>query len=338
VLVGTTVAPDTTLTDLEAGDVTRYVYTVVSTVGSQRSDPSSPIVATMPGFVAGDDAVIYAVGDIACKPTEQPTSTTCHHRATSDIAVAGAADAVLALGDLQYEKGQLNNFKNSYDPTWGRLKSITYPVPGNHEYYLDTTASGYDSYFLSTGSAPAETWNPAAPYYSFDLAGWHFVALNSNCTMPEAACGAGDDAQVQWLQQDLAANDGAVCTIGYWHHSRWSSSSTTARRDDPTTEPFWAALDAADADVVIAAHQHFYERFEPVAAGGGASASGLRSFISGAGGRNFDVAGTPRPTSEAIIDGTFGVLKLTLHDGSYDWSFVPEFGAAETDSGSAPCI
>jgi hypothetical protein len=34
---------------------------------------------------------------------------------------------------------------------------------------------------------------------------------------------------------------------------------------------------------------------------------------------------------------TFGVLKLTLHAGSYDWNFVPAAGQSFTDAGSTSC-
>lgn len=339
--VGSVGASATTFTDVDAEGVTRYVYTVISTRGvAERSVPSTPDVATMPGFDPTRDAVIYAAGDIACKPVDPMTATSCRHSVTAEMVAAGAADAILPLGDLQYEKGQLNNFLNSYDVTWGRVKTDTYPTPGNHEYDLDTSASGYDTYFLSTAPSSAGTWSPADPYYSFDLPqllGWHFVALNSNCAIPEVGgCGNGS-AQHTWLETDLADST-ADCTIGYWHHPRWSSSSQLARRDDPATGSLWEALDVADADLVLSGHVHLYERFEPLDTSGEPDPAGIRSFIVGTGGRNFDLAGSQQDPSERLIDEAFGVLKLTLHQGSYDWAFVPEIGATETDSGSAPCV
>ena len=33
----------------------------------------------------------------------------------------------------------------------------------------------------------------------------------------------------------------------------------------------------------------------------------------------------------------YGVLKLTLHTGSYDWEFIPIAGQTFTDSGSTAC-
>jgi acid phosphatase type 7 len=34
---------------------------------------------------------------------------------------------------------------------------------------------------------------------------------------------------------------------------------------------------------------------------------------------------------------TYGILKLTLHTGSYDWAFIPEAGKTFTDFGSNNC-
>jgi hypothetical protein len=41
--------------------------------------------------------------------------------------------------------------------------------------------------------------------------------------------------------------------------------------------------------------------------------------------------------SEVRQNDTFGVLKLTLHDGNYDWRFVPEHGRSFTDAGTGSC-
>ena len=52
-----------------------------------------------------------------------------------------------------------------------------------------------------------------------DFAGWHFVALNSNCAAI-GGCGTGS-AQEKWLRADLAATS-RPCTLAYEHHPRFS--------------------------------------------------------------------------------------------------------------------
>jgi hypothetical protein len=93
-----------------------------------------------------DDPVVVAVGDIACDPADsdwdQGTATECGQVATSDLALSIDPDAVLILGDIQYECGGYDAFLTSYDPSWGRLKDITYPVPGNHEYNSASESEG----------------------------------------------------------------------------------------------------------------------------------------------------------------------------------------------------
>src|SRR4249920_3929207 len=53
---------------------------------------------------------------------------------------------ILALGDLAYMQGTAANFRDCYDPAWGRHLDRTRPVPGNHEYET-AGASAYFDYF-----------------------------------------------------------------------------------------------------------------------------------------------------------------------------------------------
>jgi acid phosphatase type 7 len=213
-----------------------------------------------------------------------------------------------------------------YDPTWGRVKAITRPIPGNHEYGT-AGAAGYFAYF---GAAAG---GPGASYYSFDLGGWHLVALDSNCGAV-GGCGPGSPEEV-WLAADLAAHAGA-CTLAYWHHPRFSSGP---HGDDPTFVPFWADLHAARADVVLNGHDHDYERFAPQTPTGAPDpVNGIREFVVGTGGGSHETAGTPIASSEVLNATTFGVLKLTLHTSSYDFAFLPVAGSTFTDSGTGvPC-
>ena len=136
-----------------------------------------------------------AAGDIACA-SKLPTPTSCWQKATSDILVAADADGVLAAGDLQYEKGTLDAFLKSFDPTVGAGEGLDLSRDGNHEYNT-AGAAGYFGYF---GEAAGD---PAKGYYSFDLGSWHVISLNSNCRF--VSCAAGSEQEV-WLREDLASN------------------------------------------------------------------------------------------------------------------------------------
>ena len=269
--------------------------------------------------------MVAAAGDIACS-SNTPGTATCHHKATSDLLVGAGLAAVLPLGDLQYPDGVLDHFNASYDPTWGRVKGITYPAPGNHEYH-QVGASGYYTYFQD------RPFTASPGYYSFDIGTWHLIALNSNCSAV-GGCGAGSP-QVQWLESDLAAHP-ASCTLAYWHHARFSSGANHGSSSG--TQAFWASLYQNDADVVLVGHEHNYERFAPQTPSGTTDpARGIREFVVGTGGKSHYGFGAPIANSEVRNGDTFGVLKLTLHPGNYDWSFVPEAGATFTDTGSTSC-
>jgi acid phosphatase type 7 len=269
--------------------------------------------------------VIAGAGDIACEPGLPATAAACHHAATSDLLVSMGVVGVFTLGDNQYENGAVEKFHASYHPTWGRLKELTYPATGNHEY-LTPGAAGHFAYF---GAAAGD---PSKGYYSYNLDRWHVIVLNSTCS-GAGGCGPGSP-QETWLRQDLAANP-AQCTLAYWHHPRFSSGGT---RGDVRYAAFWEALYGANADVVLVGHDHFYERFAPQNPLGLADQTrGIRQFTVGTGGKNHTGFLLPAPNSEVRNSDTFGVLKLTLRSDGYDWQFVPEIGGLFTDSGSGSC-
>jgi hypothetical protein len=275
----------------------------------------------------GPDPVIAAAGDIACAPGDSSSSTTCREMKTSDILVGGGISSVLALGDLQYNSASLSNLLASYDQSWGRVKSITRPVLGNHE----SSGSGYFDYFNGSGVDVGPAGERGNGYYSYDIGSWHLIALNSNCS--RVSCSAGS-AQEQWLGADLAANR-RTCTLAYWHHPRFSSGHDG---DGTFMDSIWRTLYDANADVVLTGHSHDYERFAPMNADGSLDRTrGMREFVVGTGGAFFTGIGSAKPNSEVRQNSTFGVLELTLHPTSYDWRFVPEAGRSFGDSGSQAC-
>jgi CO dehydrogenase/acetyl-CoA synthase delta subunit len=125
--------------------------------------------------------------------------------------------------------------------------------------------------------------------------------------------------------------------LAYWHRPLFSSGESHG--NDPEVKPFWEALFAANADVVINGHDHHYERFAPQDPSGNPDAKrGIREFVVGTGGKNSHRRlADPKPNSEIRQVDTFGVLKLTLRAKSYDWQFVPEAGKTFNDSGSGTC-
>ena len=281
------------------------------------------ILALLLALPLSAQVTVVAVGDIACDPADAGynggagTATRCRMMATSDLAISLSPAAVLILGDNQYEDGTLAKYQASYDPSWGRLKAITRPIPGNHEY-LTAGAAGYYAYF------------GAPEYHSSDLGGWHLIGLNSNCA---AVGGCGTNSpQGQWLAADLAANPD-VCTLAYWHHPRFSSGP---HGDDATTADFWTLLQGAGADLILTGHDHGYERFAPQTAFGVADPAGIRQFVVGTGGKNLTAVNIVRANSQVRNYSAFGVLELKLWPDGYKFRFLGVNGAV-LDSGRGLC-
>ena len=324
-----------------AGALLLCVSTVTAGVLGFVPRDASHAVTLAPAAVA--DPVVAAAGDIACDPKNSNfkaglgSTSSCHQKAVSDLLVNAGLAAVLDLGDNQYYCGGFDAFQQSYALSWGRVKDITKPAVGNHEYITDPAAdrTGCDStnagaagYYRYFGAAAGD---PTKGYYSYDVGTWHAIVLNSSCT---SAGGCGPTSpQGKWLRADLAAHQN-FCTLAYWHIPLYSSGG----RASSTYKTFWDALYAADADLVLAGHDHIYERFAPQDPSGAKDlARGLREFVVGTGGANHTSVTGIKPNSELRNSDMFGVLTLTLHPTGYDWRFVPEAGKIFTDSGTAAC-
>ncbi len=318
------------LSGLVAPAVSLAVLAVVVTNCTRFDGPTGATTASGPLAATVGDPVIVAAGDLVCG-TGTSTSAPCRHAATADLVTSIAPAAALLLGDIQYENATLADFNAFYDPTWGRHKAITWPAPGNHEYQT-AGARGYFDYFNGVGVQAGRAGDRAKGYYSFDIGDWHLIALNSNCSAI-GGCGAGS-AQELWLRADLAANP-RTCTLAYWHHPLFSSGG---HGNNSFMQPLWQALQDYGADLVLAGHDHDYERFGPQTATGTLdSGKGIRSFVVGVGGKEVGGFGTIRANSELRSGAALGVLKLTLHPAGYDWEFVPIPGHALADAGSAAC-
>jgi hypothetical protein len=274
--------------------------------------------------------MIVAAGDISCDSATPQLP--CKSKETSEL-IAGErilhpALVVLPLGDLQYESGTLAEFRKNYSTTWGRFNEISHPTTGNHEYET-RGAAGYFDYFASVGvavGARTEGW------YSYTLGDWHFIALNSNCASI-GGCNAGS-AQYRWLQSDLLLSR-QKCTVAYMHHPFLSSGQNGST---PALLPLMRLLYENNVEIVLAGHDHSYERFNPVTPEQVADpVKGLRLFTVGTGGRDLYEFTRVLPNSATRYNGNFGVLRIVMKDGAYDWSFLNIAGIVG-DTGSGVCF
>jgi acid phosphatase type 7 len=247
-----------------------------------------------------------------------------------DIADCGAAapltaalldridGTIFTLGDHAYPSGTSSEFRNCYEPTWGRHRQRTRPTPGNHDYNTGGGAPYFE--YFGTNAGPA-----GLGYYSFTLGAWHVVSLNSEI---DARAGS---PQERWLRADLAANP-AKCTVAYWHRALFSSGN---HGGDPKMSDIWRTLYEHDVDLAITGHEHLYERFAPQDASGRLDTGrGIRQFVVGTGGVPLFPLRQVRPNSELSAT-VHGVIAFTLETDRYRWRFTSidgSFGDTGMDS------
>jgi acid phosphatase type 7 len=272
---------------------------------------------------AGQTFTLVGAGDIA----------TCKHLQSAEATaklIEGIPGTVFAVGDLAYEKGSSTEFKDCYDPTWGKFKDRTKPALGNHDY-SGPTADGYFQYW------GAQAGPEGQGFYSYDLGPWHIVVLNTNCGKKRMGGCGKDSPEETWLREDLAKHPDS-CILAYGHHALFSSGVLKDHALHPLMRPLWQDLYAAHADLILAGHEHSYERFAPQDPDGKPDpAHGIREIVAGTGGRSHDPLGFATPNSEVREWKTYGVLKLTLAPGKYNWEFIPVEGQSFRDSGSGVC-
>ena len=284
--------------------------------GSASPAPSSPGGGGGSGSGGGTPPVIaqtvriLAAGDVG----------ECGYSAARTGALLDTLEGtyLLVLGDLAYMQGTMANFRDCYDPSWGRQMDRTKPVPGNHEYET-AGASSYFQYFGGRAGRQGEG------YYAYTAGPWRIIALNSE--LPKTP----GTAQNQWLRDELE-NNRFPCTLAYFHRPLFSSGPNGNQLD---MRDLWRVLDEFGVDVILAGHDHTYERFAPQDIDGRPKANGIRQFVVGTGGAHLYAPGPPKPNSERLAS-VFGILQMTLSATSYQWDFVSVDNTFR-DTGSGVC-
>lgn len=258
----------------------------------------------------GHTAVVVAVGDIGeCGSPAVPLTARLADRIDGQV---------LLSGDLAYMHGSPTDFQRCFEPDWGRFRHRWRPAPGNHEYQTPG-AAGYFQYFGAAAGPAGQS------YYSFRAGDWLILMLNSNIP-----AGAGSP-QFDFVRAELTANRNP-CAMAVWHHPLFTSGPNGP---NAFMRDMWALLYELKADVVIAGHDHLYERFGKQDVDGRSDAAGLRQFITGTGGARLYDFHRASANSQARVK-AHGILRLGLHTTSYDWTFLDTNGAVG-DAGADGC-
>lgn len=280
-----------------------------------NTTPSSIVHPSAPR--AGSPFVIGAVGDGGGDEAES--------QQVGRLVSSWSPNLFLYLGDV-YDQGSYTEFADWYDRSFGSLRAITAPVPGNHEYMSSSdpaTASRVDP----PGTAYFDYWNNLPNFYSFDAAGWHFVALNAN---PEMGSQRWQD-QLDWLESDLSSH-ASECTVAFWHEPAFNTGTAHVT---PEATKLWSLV-SGQATLVVNAHDHTYQRWTPMDAAGSPSAKGTAEVIVGTGGHQPTTFTT---TDHRVVSRSTdtGALRLEPAGSSMRLDFITTAGRT-ADSATLPCL
>ena len=246
----------------------------------------------------GQPTVIAAAGDGAGGETN----------ATSVVNLIDGWDPelFLYLGDV-YEDGTLTEFRNWYGTGgtfFDRFRSRTAPVIGNHE--LD--GGGYFPY-----------WDNVPHYYSYDVNGWHFVALDSTSQFgPQFTPGT---PQYDWLAADLAATT-SPCVVAYAHHPLY-----TIGAESPATrlQPMFQLMRQHGVTLFLTAHDHNYQHWVPMDGAGSPDPAGVAELVVGTGGHS-SIAVKTSDFRVVKQHKSYGALRMALYGNRADFSYTTSTG------------
>jgi acid phosphatase type 7 len=262
---------------------------------------------------SSDKFSFLALGDSGSDSAEQQALVQLM-AAESDISM------VVHVGDMAYADGTFQQFEDAYFgvdfPLMQQLPFFT--TPGNHEYNTDNAAP-----YLAVTAVP-ESGVPAVDqgrYYSFDWGNAHFVSVDSNLLATSRA-----SAMLAWLDADLAATQ-QQWRIVFLHHTPYPTGYHLG-------DPICAAvqqyvnpiIESHGVQLLLAGHEHGYERTYPLVGGQPVSSSPSTTYIvTGGGGGALESVGSFPQTAVSVqafhylrvdIDGAVLTLTAIGLDGS----------------------
>jgi hypothetical protein len=253
---------------------TDYVYKIVS-------DGETQVSSAFKTAPAGRVAFRFtSIGDIACGDTAYSKASM---NAAATAATVERFEPVVHLvnGDLSYA----NSNQASQPQVWAEYFNNTQlssknrpwmPTIGNHENEPGNGPQGYLSYqtrFMLPQNSEVSDFE--GNWYKFQIGSVLFVALDNNdvCYQVDTGTyvstgdnqiltGYSDGAQVRWLERTLAAasTDTSVDWIVVFMHQPAMSTSDAEGSDLGIREKFMPLFYKYGVDIVLAGHDHDYER------------------------------------------------------------------------------
>lgn len=221
-------------------------------------------------------------------------------------------DFILTAGDNNYPSGSAETidanigqyFRQFICPYKGRYGAGSssnrfFPVLGNHDWYTEG-ATPYLDYFELPGNER---------YYDVSWGPVQIFALDSDPHEPDGV--TAQSAQGQWLKKALGASK-ARWKIVAMHHAPYSSGphSSTVYMQWPYKQ--WGA------DLIVAGHDHTYERFE---------IDGLPYVVSGLGGASIYPVSQAAPGSQILYNSDYGAGLVEATASELSFRFFGANGA-----------
>lgn len=224
-------------------------------------------------------------------------------QAVSELVHSWTPDFVITLGDNSYGADidddiglYYHDFIFGYHGRHGTGATVNrfWPSLGNHDW--DGGLDRYLDFFTLPGNER---------YYDIEIGPVHLFALDADFREPDGL--HADSRQAEWLRQALGESQ-SCWNVVYFHIPPYSSGT----RHGSSTIMRWPFA-AWGADVVMAGHEHHYERL---------LVDGIPYFVNGLGGRSIYPFGSPLPQSLARYNATFGALHVTASLTTIQYRFV----------------
>lgn len=219
--------------------------------------------------------------------------------AVAKLIKSWSPDFIITVGDNNYDDGGFltidknigqffHTFIGNYAGRFGQgsAENRFFPTLGNHDWNT-VGANPYLEYFTLPGNER---------YYDFIWEDVHFFAIDSDDHEPHGT--SLNSRQGKWFQEQIASST-ARFKVVYFHHPPYTSGNHGS-----TPRMRWGFKDLG-ADVVIAGHDHHYERLV---------VDGLNFIVTGNGGKSIRGFGRKRPESVSRYNKNFGASLATVTD------------------------
>ncbi|MCP4246765.1 MAG: hypothetical protein GY778_06925, partial [bacterium] len=164
-------------------------------------------------------------------------------------------DLIIHTGDIVSPRGVPENLPAKFYRPYAELiaRAALYPCMGNHEFRTDQGRPVLDAFVLPANGPAGQDHER---FYWFDVADVRFVSIDSNYDYPLYR-----DVIAPWLSEVLA-DAGDRWKIVFFHEPVFTNGRH--KPADKLLDSIVPIMDEYGVDLVLAGHNHLYERTHPI--------------------------------------------------------------------------